>query len=424
MGSLRSPRIFALALAALCIAPAVTEARAEEKGGGDAASALEAGRAQRRAGNYKEATIELRRAAALAGNQREVGLRAQYELARTAIDRRDFGQAMAQCRVLMQKAGGDALGHTCAAEAYLLWRRASEANEEIKRALAKEPHLYEAKVAEGRARLLELKDVEAEAALKDAVSIKPDAPDAYLALADLHALFGKTDAALLDLREVLKRDERSADAHYALGRLLPPGPEAATHLEAALKERPAFGEALARLAEVQIAQGQLDQARSSAQRALKTDPNDASMRVVVGRVALAEGKPDVALSEAKAALALMANLASAKLLAADAYVKQNEIDLAVESYQAAFGLDHFDPTPLVRASEACRAQGRETSARAFAEKATHEFPQWSPAWLALGDALVLHKELPQAKQAYEQALLKARGMNEANEARKRLEKLK
>lgn len=421
MGSLRSPRIFLTALALVLLAPAA--AHGEEKGS-DAASALDAGRAQRRAGNFKEATAELRRAAALAGGQRDVALRAQYELARTAVDRRDFGQAMAQCRVLMQKAGGEALGHACAAEAYLLWRRASEANEEIKRALAKDPHLYEAKVAEGRARIFELKDAEAEAALKEAVGIKPEAPEAYLALGDLHALFGKTDQALLDLREVLKRDSHSPDANYALGRLLPPGPEAAGYLEAALKERPSFGEALERLAEVQIAQGQLDQARNSAQRALKTDPNDASMRVVVGRVALAEGKPDVALSEAKAALAVLANLASAKLLAADAYAKQNEIDLAVESYTAAFGLDHFDPTPLIRASDACRTQGRETSARAFAEKATREFPQSSPAWVALGDALLTQKETGGARSAYEQALLKARGLGEATEARKRLEKLK
>jgi tetratricopeptide (TPR) repeat protein len=387
-----------------------------------ARAAFDAGHAQRRAGANKEAVQELRRASNL-NPDKDLALKIQYELARTAIDRRDFGQAMAQCRVLGQKPGGKALGHACAAEAYLLWRRASEANEEAKRALADDPKLYEAKVAQGRARFLELKDTEAEAALREAVSIKPDALEAWLALAELHALFGKTDAASNDLREALKRDEHSPEASFQLGKLLAPGPEAIAHLEAALRERPSYGEALARLAEVQIALNKLDAARASAQRALKSDPNDASMRVVVGRVALAEGKPDVAHSEAKAALAILPNLASAKLLVADAYAKQNEIDLALENYQAAFGLDRADPNPLVRASEACRTQNRETSARAFAERATRDFPEWGPAWLALGDALAVQKDIPGARQAYERAL-KARGIADLNDVRRRIEKLK
>lgn len=422
MGRVQSTRIgFALALGGLWVSLAGT-ARADAAS--DAEAALAKGRAERRAGAVKEATADLRRAAALAPAKSDVGLRATYELARLGIDRREFGQAMAQCRILQQKAGGEALGHACAAEAYLLWRRASEASSEIKKALAKNPQLYEAKVAEGRARLLELRDAEAETLLKEAIAIDGRPVDAHLALADVHALFGKTDAAISDLREVLKRDERSPEASYLLARLLPPGPEAVTLLDTALRERPAFGEALARLAEVEIALGHLDRARAAAQRALATDPEGASMRVVVGRVALAEGKVDGAIAEARAALASIPNLASGKLLLADAYAKQGEIDLAVEAYTAAFGFDHFDPTPLVRASEACRVAGRETSAKAFADKATREFPGWAPAWMALGDVLVAQKDVPGAKQAYEQALLKARGQDAANDARKRLDRLK
>jgi tetratricopeptide (TPR) repeat protein len=110
------------------------------------------------------------------------------------------------------------------------------------------------------------------------------------------------------------------------------------------------------------------------------------------------------MTEAKAALGILANLASAKLLIADAWAKKGEIDLAVESYQAAWGLDHSDPTALVHASEACHAQGRDTSAKAFGDKATREFPTWGPGWVALGDALASIKETAAAKTAYETAL--------------------
>jgi predicted negative regulator of RcsB-dependent stress response len=58
----------------------------------------------------------------------------------------------------------------------------------------------------------------------------------------------------------------------------------------------------------------------------------------------------------------------------------------------------------VRASQACHAAGRETSAKAFGDKATKEFPDWAPAWVAFGDALAANKELPQARSAYDTAL--------------------
>jgi tetratricopeptide (TPR) repeat protein len=123
----------------------------------------------------------------------------------------------------------------------------------------------------------------------------------------------------------------------------------------------------------------------------------------MGEVALAESRIDDALREGQAAAALVGNTAAPRLLMADAYVRKNEIDLALENYQAAYGFDHLDPASLVRASAACLAAGRPTSAKAFGEKATQEFPDWAPAWVALGDALVAYQDPPAARRAYEQA---------------------
>jgi Tfp pilus assembly protein PilF len=119
----------------------------------------------------------------------------------------------------------------------------------------------------------------------------------------------------------------------------------------------------------------------------------------------------------------MANSAHAKLLVADAYAMKKEIDLAVEAYQAAFGFDHTSPTPLVHASVACHDAGRDTSAKAFGEKATKEFPDWAPGWVALGDALVARKENDAAKAAYETAL-KTRGPVDATAVRAKITALK
>jgi len=169
--------------------------------------------------------------------------------------------------------------------------------------------------------------------------------------------------------------------------------------------------------------GRGPQARAAAEAALKSDPQDAGSHLVMGRVAFSEKKLDDAVAEAQAALKIVPNSAPAKLIIADVYASKGEIDLAVENYQAAYGFDHTDPASLVRASEACHTAGRETSAKAFGEKASKEFPEWAPGWVALGDALVGNKEIAAAKAAYETAL-RSRGPLDASAVRSKLASLK
>jgi Tfp pilus assembly protein PilF len=126
--------------------------------------------------------------------------------------------------------------------------------------------------------------------------------------------------------------------------------------------------------------------------------------VLSGRVALAEGRVDDALASGKAATKIIANNAAAVLLVADAYARKGDVDSAVEAYQAAWGFDHRDPSPLVHASEMSHGVQRDTTARAFGAKAVEEFPNYAPAWAALGDALVGQKEIAAARDAYRKAL--------------------
>jgi cytochrome c-type biogenesis protein CcmH/NrfG len=99
----------------------------------------------------------------------------------------------------------------------------------------------------------------------------------------------------------------------------------------------------------------------------------------------------------------MPNVAKGKHLIADAYAKKGVIDLALEAYQSAAGLDHGDATPLIHAGRACLDAGRPTSAKAYGLKATKEFPNHAGAWVLLGDALVLDKDVPSARNAYDTA---------------------
>ena len=390
--------------AALAQESLLDQARAAARSG-DPRASLSYARALRRAGRDTEAAQELRpRVAQTPGGPLGVALR--WELARVAIARHEFQQAMAHCRSAGAIAGGATAGHACAAEAHLLWRRASEALLETAQALKGGTKSYEAKVAEGSAHELQLDDDAAEASFREAVAWQPDAWEGHVSLGRLLVRRGKRDEGTAELKRAIQVDPHGPEARYELALTLPAsaGAEAAALLEGAIRERQSYAPALRKLAEIDMGLGRKDEARKAAEIALSADPRDAASHLIMGRVALGEGKLDDAIKEGQAALAILANSAGAKLLIADAYAKKGEIDLAVESYQAAFGLDHADPTSLVRASEACRAAGRDTSAKAFGEKASREFPDWAPAWVALGDALVANKEVASARVAYETAL--------------------
>ncbi len=263
---------------------------------------------------------------------------------------------------------------------------------------------YFAKIAEGRIRELESRDDTAEGAYREAIHFAPDRADAHVFLGTLLVRTHREADGVASLKKAVSLDAHDPVAQLELGRALPTGSaESLSALEIAVAERPTFTDALRSLADGYVAAKRLPDAKRIAESVLKIAPTDVFSHVVAGRVLLAEGKTDEALKEGEAAEKLMPNAATAKLLQADAWAKKGEIDLAIEAYQAAFGLDHSDATPLVNAAEACVAAGRPTSAKAFARRATQDFPSYAPAWVALGDALALDKDPKGARTAYESA---------------------
>jgi tetratricopeptide (TPR) repeat protein len=370
----------------------------------DPGAALALGRALRRAGLATPALAELRRGVAVSGGHIDVVSQLHWEVARTLVDRRDFAPAMTECKVLGTLPGQAAEGHACAAEAHLLWQRSTEALGEVALALAKDPRCYEAKVAEARAYDFAIDPGKSEAALRAALAIKPDGVEAHLGLGRVLAKAGRQGDAVAELRRAVQLDPDGPDGLYELGVAIAPGTESVSLLEHATRERLSFGDAWIALGEQQLAAGHVAEARKAGDEALRADSSTVKPYLLLGRVALADGRPEDAIHAGEAALKLVANSAPAHLLIADGDVRRGDLDPALEDYQAAWGLDHDDPTPLVHASEACHASGRETSAGAFGAKAAQEFPKWGPAWAALGDALVAQGEKAPAKDAYQKAL--------------------
>jgi tetratricopeptide (TPR) repeat protein len=319
--------------------------------------------------------------------------------------------------------GAAAEGHACAAVAHLVRQRATEALAETAIALAKDPRCYEAKLAEGRAYELELDASKAETSLREAVGLRAEHSDALVALGRVLVKEGRRDDGLAALREAVKADLSGPDALYELAMNLPQGDETIALLQTAARERPTFLDAWVALASAQFAAGRVPDAKKAAEMAIHIDSNSAAAYVILGKVALLEGRTDDAIRAGQSALAIVANNAAAKLLVADGNARKGEIDTALEAYQAAWGMDHGDPAPLVHASEACHAAGRDTSARAFGVKATQEFPNWAPGWVALGDALAAQREAAAARDAYRKALTRD-GLHDAAGVQRKLAALK
>jgi tetratricopeptide (TPR) repeat protein len=369
----------------------------------DAESALALGRALRRAGHYPEALSSMARGVGLAPPKSDVLRRVRWEIARTQVDAHDLPKAMAACKKLGDLPGEEADGHACLASAYLVWQRATEALAETALAFDKDPTNAAAHLAEGRAYELSLEPKEAEAAYRSAAA-GPDNAEALMDLGRLLAHQGRSDEGVASLRAAVQADPSLPDALFELARALPAGAESIGLLDRATRERPTFPEAWLAYGNELLGAGLLDRARQAAAMAVKQDPGTVPATVLSGRVALADGRVDDALAAGKAATKIVANNAAAVLLAADAYARKGDVDSAVDAYQSAWGFDHRDPSPLVRASELCHGAQRDTTARAFGAKAVEEFPNYAPAWAALGDALVGQKETAAARDAYRKAL--------------------
>jgi tetratricopeptide (TPR) repeat protein len=362
-------------------------------------------RALRHAGDPGGALTELR--AALPPPPAAGAPELLWEVMRAHVDRREDAAAGEACRRLAKASPAE--GHACTAYVHLGRLRAGFALDEVAAAQAADPGCYHARLAEGRARELLLEDEKAEAPLRDAVAERPADAEARVLLGRVLRGLGKGDEALAELREAVRLDPGDPEALYELALGLPPGPASLDLLRRATAVRPSMSDAWLALGQRQLAAGRPGEARVAADAALRAAPASAAALVLAGQVALADGRVSDALAAGRAALKILPSSGPAGLVVADAQARQGELDAAIESYQVAWGLDHRTPDALVHASEACRRGGRDTSARAFGEKATQEFPRWAPGWAAFGDALAARGELAAARDAYRSALAAPEG---------------
>jgi tetratricopeptide (TPR) repeat protein len=391
----------ALLFATAAGADSVSDVRARAKAAILPADAVDASRALRRAGLQTEAITTIQRAFGKARGDDALG-DLHLELARSYIDQRQQKKALRECDQLHKLSPYKE--QICQAEAQLLTRRGSAALPAAEQALAINAGDYDALVAKGRALTQLGKPSDAETVLSDARKRAPNRPEAYRYMGELFIAQGKTVDAAATLRDGRKVAPDDPDVLDLLGGVLPPNAEARDGLQHALTIRPAFPSADARLGQVLLALGDLDGAEQHLQSALKAVPRQADWQAALGEVQIAKKQPDLALKSAEAALKVVGNHGPAKFVEAKALAQKGDIDMAIEAFQAAYGFARTDPAVLVEAARACIRANRPTTAKAFADRATEDFPKAAASWETEGDVAVAMKDVPFAKQAYGKAL--------------------
>ncbi|MBI5531368.1 MAG: tetratricopeptide repeat protein [Deltaproteobacteria bacterium] len=387
----------------------------------DAAASLNLAKVLRRSGSYDAALAELRRGGALASARAgDVAIRFKRETALVYLDQGKYEQAMTACRGLGALKGADALGHACLAEAHMLHKRATEALPEVTKALAASPTLYEAKVIEGYVRWQEAAPAEAEAAFRAAAASDGARTEAWLGLGRFLVANSRKAQGLEAFEKAVAADGDDPESLFALGSNLGGTDRAATLLRQAVTGRPSFGAAHAKLADALLSLGRLHEAEQEARTALGCSGVESDWHAVMGEVQLLRGQHDDALKSAEAALRLISGNARAKLLLADAHAAKHDIDLAIEAWQAAFNLARTNPTPLVHAALGCLANQRETTAKAFADRATQGFPSWAPAWDAAGDVAAKAGDKAGARRAWQQAISATEGNVDRDAIRRKI----
>lgn len=336
----------------------------------------------------------------------EVITRISLEKARVEIERGRMKHALAECEKM--KKGDQVVYHTCSAESYLLFRRGSLALPEAEAALNLKPGYYDAALAKGRALWMQGNAEEASAVLNALIKGTPQEGEGYPYLAELLIGTGKNDEAVKLLRKGLQVAPNDGRLHVMLAKLLPPGDEAAKLFKEATQLRNEYFDAYAGLGKMQLQLRQLDDAEKSLRKALSLNAKDADTLAALAEVSLLRPDLDEALKQARAALKILPSNGPAKLIEAEALAAKGEIDLAIEEFQAAYGLQRRNPDVLIRAARACAKHGRPTTAVAFAERATDDFPESGEAFDALGDVLVANGDKPAAKVAYTEAVKKSK----------------
>jgi uncharacterized protein (TIGR02996 family) len=208
-----------------------------------------------------------------------------------------------------------------------------------------------------------------------------DNPQLRIIVAQSLVRQGQLGAALAEL-EAIPEEDRGAEAHYAIGRVLMlkgEGQSARVHLVRALEIEPAHAEILRSMLSLDVKNGQLEESAQRVSIALGEDPDNPKLHQLAGEIALFMGKPSEAEKSFRRAIEIDPNdLRSYDLLARYLAVSSRPDEVLATYERALEQNDRSGPLNLVVGS-LYEAQGRRDEAMERYERAIELDPDLAVA---------------------------------------------
>src|SRR5688500_1127843 len=181
----------------------------------DAQAQRDLGNALIEAGRFPEAQTQMQKVVKLEKSSPA----SLYDAQRVKLAQGDYNAARKGCQEILKAAPEDVMGHVCMARAYLVWRRSSRAVEHVDAAISRDPGNYEALLVDADTRRMEGALDAAAAAYQKVLEKFPWSADAYLGVAQVHALRNQPKQAADALRKALLNKPNNPDVLLELGKL-------------------------------------------------------------------------------------------------------------------------------------------------------------------------------------------------------------
>lgn len=237
--------------------------------------------------------------------------------------------------------------------------------------VAKVPANTRARINLARAQLAVNQAAAAEEQLREALRLDPVSADAHYNLGVLLARTGRKEAAEAAYREATRLRPSYAEAWNNLGSLrLEAGQpvEAAAFFRRAFETRPRYAEAQANLALALLESGRADEALAAARAARALDPRSATAAFALGNASIAARHWSEAHAAYTAAIALRPGYAEAHNNLANVLLEADRVNEALTHYEAAARADPNYAEPRRALTAICAQTGRYAEALRYGEE--------------------------------------------------------
>jgi len=254
-----------------------------------------------------------------------------------------------------------------------------------------------------------------EAAIADLRAVLRDHPDATAireTLARVYLADGQIGLAVEALRNIVDSSPGDIPARIELAAVLARSnraDEAVSLLEAAVKAAPTDARARQALVRAYMAKGDLTAAQSAAEALKAQWPADGEGHYLAGLVAKAQKRLSVSESELRQALALNPHALDALMALTSVELARGETEQAYKDVQSAMAADPKDPLPANLLGELYLAKGDLAGAERAFVHVTQLAPRWGVAYRDLAHARLAGHDTAGAIGAYQAGLREAPG---------------